>query len=72
MVVTSHASGLSICLAIRLMPADVRFLDDVFGVGARAEHAVGEAEQPAAQCFESALSRSQVCVHTLFSDTEDG
>ena len=37
---------------VRLVPADVGFLDDVLGVGARAEHAVGEAEEPAAQSFE--------------------
>jgi len=32
-------------LVLDLVPADVRFLDDIFGVGARAEHAVGKAEE---------------------------
>ena len=50
--VTSHASGLSMPRLIRLMPADVGLLHDVLGVGARTEHAVGEAEEPAAQRFE--------------------
>ena len=32
-------------LVLDLVPADARVLDDIFGVGARAEHAVGEAEE---------------------------
>ena len=39
-------------LVRRLVPSDVRLLNDVFGVGARAEHAIGQPEQPSAQSFE--------------------
>ena len=42
---------------VGLVPADVRFLDDVLGVGARAEHAIGEAEEPAAQRLERGRPR---------------
>jgi hypothetical protein len=37
---------------LRLVPPDIRFLHDVFGVGARAEHPVSEAEEPPAECLE--------------------
>ena len=54
-----------------LVPADVGFLHDVLGVGARAEHAVGETEEPAAQSLErghGGPGRS----HTLILQYEDG
>ena len=50
------------------MPAHVGFLDDVFGVGARAEHAIREAEEPAAHRFECRDRGSRLC-HVLFSST---
>ena len=54
-----------------LVPADVGFLDDVFGVGAGAEHAVGEAEEPAAQRLERGYRHSWLA-HTLILQYQDG
>jgi hypothetical protein len=36
------------------MPAQIRILQDILGIGPRAEHAVGDAEQPRAMVLELA------------------
>jgi hypothetical protein len=53
-----------------LVPPHVRFLDDVFRIGARAEHTIGKAEEPTSQCFKS-CARGSALVHThILSDTK--
>ena len=66
-VVTSHPFRTLDAPVLCFVPADVGLLDDVFGVGTRAEHAVGETEEPAAQRLEGGYRRSSLG-HTLFSD----
>ena len=58
-------------VVLRLVPADVRVLDDILGIGARAEHAIGEAEQAAAQRLESGR-RDPGLRHTFILCEEDG
>ena len=54
-------------VALCLVPAEVRVLDDVFGVSARADHPVGDAKKAAAQRLERRYLSPRLG-HTLFSD----
>ncbi len=50
--VTSHASGERISRCVCPVPAQIRVLDDVLGVAAGAEHAIGHTAQFGAVVFE--------------------
>ncbi len=52
-------------VALGLVPADIGVLDDVFGVSARADHAVRDAEEAAAQRLERRYLRSPSGPHPI-------
>jgi hypothetical protein len=54
-----------------VVPAHVRFLDEVFGVGPGAEHPVSETEQPPALRFERG-HRVHLLIHTSSPASKDG